>query len=58
MKNDLKIPVMWDVSPKFKFGDIFKIFTKTLKYPKKETREYKNLFPEGVSTNFRNWGYI
>ena len=23
-----------------------------------ETRGYKNLFPEGVSTNFRNWGYI
>ena len=32
MKNDLRIPVMWAVSPKF--GDIFKIFTKILKYHK------------------------
>ncbi len=32
MKNDLRIPVMWTVSPRF--GDIFKIFTKILKYHK------------------------
>ncbi len=32
MKNDLRIPVMWAVSPRF--GDIFKIFTKILKYHK------------------------
>ena len=43
MKNDLRIPVMRAVSPRF--GDIFKIFTKILKY-------HKNLDISGTTLKF------